>query len=539
MARDEKLYAVTIEIGDPKSDVGFLVSGFGYSVEAEGRQCRWMSPKAVLRLPVKTQTVAYLRMALCAPKDQQVAVEVNGRRIASLSLEPEKWVNFRVEVASRAQRKPTEIRLVSVTPGERWGPGATAISQIEVGLRDKGAANAILDQIEVEEKKPKENAYRDNLTRMGQGIDDAKIFWGDIHIHSDFSPCDRGYNMSPEDNLLYARDTAGLDCAAFADHGENLSEEMWAEECKLLDKFNKPGKFVTIPAYEWTSELYGHRNVYYPRTGLPVFGSNDPRSDSPPKLWRRMRELREPVAVIPHHTSKTWFPQNLDYHDPELEPCLEIYSKWGSSEYYGNPHQAAHGMYATAPGLFAQDALARGYRYGFVGGSDGHPLPPGTRGITAFCAPELTREALFDALRSRRVYATTGARIRVGFTLNGHPMGTELVVNQYEIERIYPWRIYAEVCGTAPIEKVELLENNQVIYTETWGLSGGPYAFRFRQIGVDAPQANQHINFCYQPPKLTKFHYSRFYYLRVTQVDRHLAWSSPIWITVRPVETEE
>ncbi len=40
--------------------------------------------------------------------------------------------------------------------------------------------------------------------------------------------------------------------------------------------------------------------------------------------------------------------------------------------------------------------------------------------------PSLTREGIFDALRSRRTYALTGDRIELDFQLNGQPMGQRI-----------------------------------------------------------------------------------------------------------------
>ncbi len=61
--------------------------------------------------------------------------------------------------------------------------------------------------------------------------------------------------------------------------------------------------------------------------------------------------------------------------------------------------------------------LGTGGRTGFVGGSDTHEGKPAAR--TAVLAEALTREGLFEALRSRRNYAVTHARIVLDFRING------------------------------------------------------------------------------------------------------------------------
>ena len=96
---------------------------------------------------------------------------------------------------------------------------------------------------------------------------------------------------------------------------------------------------------------------------------------------------------------------DLTYHEPTLEPALEISSTHGSFEW------------------FFRELLARGYRMGVVGGSDSHDGRPGADApgyqerryaqgaLTALLAESLTLDGVHEALRARRCYATTGARI--------------------------------------------------------------------------------------------------------------------------------
>jgi hypothetical protein len=173
---------------------------------------------------------------------------------------------------------------------------------------------------------------------------------------------------------------------------------------------------------------------------------------------------------------------NWDYTDPELERCCEIFSIWGSSEKMGEPwpikYIATGGYFGTgeADGHHLQDGLARGHRFGFTGGSEAHdgrpgrPLVHGSHviaetdllaqpGITGVWAESLTRDGIFDALRARRCYATTGARIIVRFSFRDTPMGGE--VDAADLPRAPEFS--AEVIGTDAIESCELVKNNEPI----------------------------------------------------------------------------
>jgi hypothetical protein len=58
-------------------------------------------------------------------------------------------------------------------------------------------------------------------------------------------------------------------------------------------------------------------------------------------------------------------------------------------------------------------------------------------GLTAVLAKELTHEAILEALRARRCYATTGLRYLMEFTVDGAQMGSELRVPKGHRANLY------------------------------------------------------------------------------------------------------
>ncbi|MCA9014684.1 MAG: DUF3604 domain-containing protein, partial [Planctomycetaceae bacterium] len=105
--------------------------------------------------------------------------------------------------------------------------------------------------------------------------------------------------------------------------------------------------------------------------------------------------------------------------------------------------------------------LNQGYRLGVVASTDDHLGHPGgyREGLAAIKATELTREALFDAIRNRRTYAVTGDRIELDFFLNDQMMGQEL---EYTRQR----RLKVHVRGWDEIDRVEVLKNGRVIHRD-------------------------------------------------------------------------
>jgi hypothetical protein len=118
----------------------------------------------------------------------------------------------------------------------------------------------------------------------------------------------------------------------------------------------------------------------------------------------------------------------------------------------------------------------------------------------------LTREAVFDALHARRCYATTGVPIELEFELNGHPMGSELT----DLKPCKAPELYVRCRGSNGLDHLRIVRNGRLVATIL--CHGAP---EVEHLWVD----EQHET---SGP--------RTYYVRVVQVDRESAWSSPIWV---------
>jgi hypothetical protein len=72
-------------------------------------------------------------------------------------------------------------------------------------------------------------------------------------------------------------------------------------------------------------------------------------------------------------------------------------------------------------------------------------------GLCAIWSAELSRESLFAALKQRRCYGTTGARIIVRFSVDGRPMGSTVRPEGSTV------RAAVEVQGTDELRSVEIV----------------------------------------------------------------------------------
>ncbi|MBA3274525.1 MAG: DUF3604 domain-containing protein [Chloroflexia bacterium] len=283
-----------------------------------------------------------------------------------------------------------------------------------------------------------------------------RLFWGDLHGQTE----ETIGTGSISEYFTYARDVAAVDAVAHSGNDFQITNHVYKELRESAQRFYEPGRFVTFHGYEWSGNTPagGDHNVYYFGDGpirrsshTEVEDKHDIETDCYPiSHLYAVNAGRDDVLITPHVGGRR---ANLDYHDQQLEPAIEIASQWGRFEW------------------FALDALARGLRVAFVGGSDDHSGRPGWSaptlahhgvrgGLTAYLATDLTREAIWDALRSRRCYGTSGPRIVVDVSVSGHPMGSEPILTQRPV-------VAVDVLGTAPLDTVELRRGLATVFTHT------------------------------------------------------------------------
>ena len=288
-----------------------------------------------------------------------------------------------------------------------------------------------------------------------EGVGKMTLFWGDPH----------GGQLVMADKISdffrYARDVSGIAFTGYQPNGHRVTAEDWDIQQQAECAFHQPGRFVPVPGFEWSGEVRmgGHHNVYFQRHNQPIRRSchlaniahqDDSDTDLPHIVDVHEAYRRTDTVIIPHVGGGR---ADLTYHDPTLEPAIEVTSNHGTFEW------------------FIKDALRRGYQVGFIGGSDGYTGRPGGEypghlerrfakgGLTGLYAEELTIESVLSALKARHTYATTGARILVRLTCDGHMMG-----DAYST-RACP-TLKAFVAGTAPLESVELYRGLEPVYVQ-------------------------------------------------------------------------
>ena len=349
-----------------------------------------------------------------------------------------------------------------------------------------------------------------NPVRVARSRPERLLLWGDLHGHT-LQSDGRG---TVEEYYDFAQRVVGLDFCAVSDHAFELVDEMWEHSKAVTNGVNRPGRFVTFNAFEWSgnTNVGGDHNVYflgddpplyrsdnyYDPTNLQMYHGPDPKVAHVEELLAKLeaRFATEKAICIPHWGGRHG---NPEFHNPKVQRLVEIFSEHRRSEDWVTKY------------------LAKGHRVGIMASGDDHYGNPGLgylrpsyewagqeigMAAVAVYAEEHTRESIFQALYDRRCYATSGDRIVLDLQCDGHPMGSE-----YRTASAPTLSILA--VGTAPISQVEITKNSRVIFSSRPNATNVSLKWRDDDFQPKGP--------CY-------------YYVRVIQDDQEEAISSPIWV---------
>lgn len=312
---------------------------------------------------------------------------------------------------------------------------------------------------------------------------------------------------------------------------EETSAEQWKQISQQTAEFNEEQRFSTFLGFQYPAEE-GLRQIVYFKEQKPILRKKDQKSNVLSKVYKILNPKE--ALSIPSFTMGKGMETDFSCLDPELEKVVEIYNAWGSSECTakeGNPRPirstSKKGIQESEKGSIL-GALKRNIRFGFVaGGLDDRGIYEDfyengqeqySPGLTAILSPEPAKDSLVQALSRRSCYATTGERIILGLNIAGTGIGGELSTKAkpgLAINR----HIVGYIAGTSALKEVALIRNGTPVKI----FSTKDYFLDF------AYDDSEHLSkFALASPD-DRPHFA-FYYLRVTQQNGHMAWSSPIWI---------
>jgi hypothetical protein len=326
--------------------------------------------------------------------------------------------------------------------------------------------------------------------------DEYQAYFGNLHSHTSFSDG----SGTPDEAYTVARDVGKLDFFAVTDHAEMLAiwpwEDKWAELKEIALSFNEDHKFVALHGFEWSSPIFGHINII----------NSDKTANAVSHLL--VKDIFKWLAKRPHLVARFNHPGRdklgVEFDHFKLYPevvdqvvAVEMFSKSKKiKEFFFSKG------YTQKYNNHLDDALHQGWNLGVVGGQDNHDKDWGIRNdfLVGVWATELTREAIIDAYRSRRTFATEDRNMSISIKMNGQEMGSRMLPGAKTLEvAVYDG-------DQEPLDRIEVYKSGQLWKT------------------YPAEEYSAKVSVQVQAQT------GEYYYAVAIQKDDSWALTSPIWI---------
>ncbi len=320
-------------------------------------------------------------------------------------------------------------------------------------------------------------------------------YYGHLHNHTGYSDGQE----TPDVAYAYARDKAKMDFFGLSDHAELLSKSEYRKTIESANSFNKDGEYVTFYGFEWTSGRVGHVSVFntedFTSSGLWIFSSFN-------SILKWM-DKRECVGFFNHPGFPSLWKEFLHFEPDAVKTRkmvgIELWNGTGDfNKYYYND-----GYYKNDGNKgYYDEALVRDWKIGASGSDDNHGTTWGTRTDyrMGILSKELTREALYEAMKEKRFFSTLDKNLAMSLKVNGAEMGSTIDRGAVDIE------IALKDSDGESFTKVDLIKNGAVI--KTWNINEKEPVLTLAESCVDG----------------------EYFYIRCKQADGDEAISSPVFV---------
>lgn len=331
---------------------------------------------------------------------------------------------------------------------------------------------------------------------------DWNLYFGQLHAHTDIS---NGAG-SVEEAFQYASQVDGLDFFAVTDHsdsfdnadmgaidadGADISADWAAGKQAAASVTN--GDFVGLFGFEMTwpeDKQLGHISTF----NTPGWQTRDQEAFT--NVTAALENYYKALTAVPGSVSQFNHPDDIhgdferfDHYSPQYDAAVSLLEVAGEDgvvdcEYYDL-------------------ALDKGWHVAPTNNQNNHKGQWGdaSEARTVVLAKSLTEEALYAAMKDRRVYATQDSDLAIYYELNGTVMGS-----------ILPKSKDAEITVFLSDPTDEAIGNVEVV------TDGG------------AVLVSEYVETPSQVLELSASGGHSYYYLRITQPDGDVAVTAPVWM---------
>lgn len=333
--------------------------------------------------------------------------------------------------------------------------------------------------------------------------DNTNLVWGQTHSHTDHSICQRMTDQNMDFNYRFYQDVQKSDFGTTTDHAYNMWDLEQHLNHKMADYYYFPGEFIAFPGYEWTGSQAEHEGGPFGHVNPICLEENQPMSFYTPvdktsngsslnKLWQEYQGHK--IITIPHHTANKAHYYNWKYYKEKFVPIVEIFQDCRGQQEQREVLGSTVYRDKDEDDSWVLTALKKGYKLGFIGGGDHSGTARG-----AVVVKEKTRTGLYQAIKERRTYASTGGGADIKFTCNENPVGSVVECKQAEF--------ILQMNTNEYIKLVEIVKNGETvntIYKKTKSIQ--------HEWDVKSDVKEE------------------FWYCRILLENGEIFWTSPIWI---------
>ena len=359
------------------------------------------------------------------------------------------------------------------------------------------------------------------------GESSYNMYFGQLHSHTTYSD-GSGTLESALEYIGSLPEEANVDFVAFTDHSNYFdksgdynpegaladmslatpfSQETWAAYKGAIADFNaKQTGVVALGGFEMTwSGGPGHMNTFA-TPGIVSRNNtdlNNKSSDAGMRLYYTLlgqEALRDSITQLNHPGSTFGNFSNFSYWDPVADTRVYLVEVGN-----GEGQVGAGGYYPSYEEYTL--ALDKGWHVAPTNNQDNHKgkWGNGNDARDVVLAENLTEEAIYDAIRARRVYATEDKNLAITYTVNDLPMGT--VIESVPEKLRFDITIQDPDALDSTVRAELIVNSGKVAYT--WDDAAA--------LATGVLTAELDPGYSYS-------------YLRVTQADGNLAVTAPVWV---------
>ena len=331
---------------------------------------------------------------------------------------------------------------------------------------------------------------------------DWNVYFGQLHAHTNLSDG----TGSVEEAFDYASKVENLDFFAVTDHsdsfdnadagaigadGGSISADWAAGKQAAASVTN--GNFVGLFGFEMTwpeDKQLGYISTF----NTPGWKTRDQEDFE--NVPTALEHYYKALTTVPGSVSQFNHPdiihgdfERFDHYSPQYDAVISLLEVAGED-----------GVVDCA---YYDLALDKGWHVAPTNNQNNHNGQWGdaSRARTVILAETLTEEALYDAMKDRRVYATQDSDLTVYYTLNGAVMGS-MIPKSEEAEIT----VFLNDPTDVAIGKVEVIADGGVVLDSA-------------DVGTPAQVLEMSVSGGHS-----------YYYLRITQPDGDVAVTAPVWM---------